>query len=508
MPVRPVLVAAVAAALALPLAGAPMGAAASGPTSQQAEVPAVAMSNPPSQRQIDKFDLSKKELTQIAKADSWSQTNQAVNSRVCRSGSNFRLVTGIGTGAYQLTGKRWSKYGGRQFNSTAAKSPGFAQKLVAWRLFRDSKWKHLSCPTADWMQVAFKQAKGATLPQMLIPGTHDSGAGLIDDQAPCQLEVIAGASPVFTLAAERNPCVAAELAKAQSQNLGAQLRGGVRYLDLRVGVPASKVISAPKPPAKDPLSVPLVLQHNFVSQPLARGLSQVLDFADSHPKEQIVLDFQHLDQPTDPALSSYYSAALRGYLRTLDSDGTGTVCDAAWSKRIVGADAGKVVNTVSIGDAWKAGRNLLVLMDPAVASSDCYFDRDKVISSPWPNTDVPSVSKTDNDGYLAERIDRLDGDQCTDAEDIYWCGLFVNQVQLTPSPTAYADCVFNDKGDNCSLEALAGLVNDDVAGYMRTWTNQSQPTNIAIVDYYQDADPSIVDRLIRLNWNRTGQYPR
>ena len=41
--------------------------------------------------------------------------------------------------------------------------------------------------------------------------------------------------------------------------------------------------------------------------------------------------------------------------------------------------------------------------------------------------------------------------QCVDADGNHWCGLFVNQQQLTPSNERYANWVFNDIGDECSL---------------------------------------------------------
>lgn len=489
---RTLLASAVAAAMLIPTAGA---------VAMAAPTPI-----PPSSKSVARYDLTAKDLRQLDKAKDWSTRKKAVNARVCRSGSDFGLVTAIGSGAYQISDARWRRFGGRQFASQASDAPGFAQKLVAWRLYKEVGWGPLTCPRADWMAVTHQKASGTRLNRMLIPGTHDSGAYGISDEAPCNPKVAAGMNPVFTLAAERNPCGAAAMAKAQDQTLAQQLRGGVRYLDLRVGVPADKIIKAGRAPAKNPLTVPLVLQHNYASVSLKEGLRQILGFADRHPAEQIVLDFQHVDLVDDPAINDYYYSATRGMLKEFSPQGAGTVCEAAWTKATVGAGA-KGVGDVRIKTAWRAGRNLVVLMDPDMPSDSCYYDRDKAISSPWPNTDVPATSKQANDQYLKERSRRLDGD-CVDDSGINWCSLFVNQLQLTPSAALYANCVFGEEGDTCSLEALAGLVNDQVAGYMRNWTDKGKPTNIQIVDYYEQSSPSIVDRLIRLNWKRTGQSGR
>lgn len=371
-------------------------------------------------------------------------------------------------------------------------------------------WNARECRTANWMGRTFHKAPGTVLADMLIPGTHDSGAYAIRDTAPCAPQVIAGASAVFKTAAERNPCVAAALARAQDRNLGKQLRDGVRYLDIRVGVPADEIIDSPRPPARNPLRVPLVMQHNYVSASLDRGLTQVLRFAARHPREVIILDFQHLDLIDDPAINRYYEQALIGVLRQLSPAGmSDTVCSRAWTPKTVGAGPRKLATTVPVRRAWRTDRNLVVLMDPDLPANSCYYDRSQAIMSPWPNTDIPEVSRSANESYLKERSRRLRSGDCLKRSGEnqtagYWCGLFVNQMQLTPSTTRYAQCVFGEDGQDCSLAALAALVNNKVAAHLTKWTDTGRPTNIAMVDYYEQSSPDIVQRLIRLNRQRVG----
>lgn len=451
-----------------------------------------------------------KSANQGKKAQKWARKPKAEDARICRSGNYPGLKTPVGSGAYLMTQKRWKKFGGKKFAAHPNKAARRDQNLVAWRMFKDSGWNNLGCPRADWMRAAYQRAKNTSLGEMLIPGTHDSGSSLINTDPPCAPQVIAGISPVFEQAAQVNPCGAADEAQSQDENLGDQLRGGVRYLDLRVGVPADKVINSPRPPAPDPLSVPLVLHHNYVSQNLTKGLRQILKYAAAHPAEQVILDFQHLDLTGNQAIDEYYYQALLDILMEFQAEDSGpTVCDAAWTRDLIGLPDGEVAMGVPVGEMWREGRSLLVLMpQTGMPQNDCYWSRELVIHSPWPNTDVPQVSKDANDAYLAERAQRLDGDQCVDAAGNDWCVLFVNQLQLTPSPGNYANCVFNNIGDNCSLRALAGLVNNKVADYMTEWTVGGEPTNIQIIDYYEDSDPSVADQMIRLNWQRTGQWPR
>ena len=371
-------------------------------------------------------------------------------------------------------------------------------------------WSERECRTANWMGRTYAKAPSTVLADVLIPGTHDSGSYGIRDRAPCAPQVVAGASAVFKLAAERNPCTAAALARAQNHTLGAQLRGGIRYLDVRVGVPADKIITSPRPPARNPLSVPLVMQHNYVSDTLERGLTQVVKFAAQHPREAIVLDVQHIDLVADEGINDYYRKAVIGVLRTLSPAGmSDTVCSRAWTPQTVGAGARQLATKVPLRKAWQAERNLVVLMDPDMPANPCYYDRGRSIMSPWPNTDVPEVSRKANEGYLAERARRLRTGDCQKASGEnqtagYWCGFFVNQLQLTPSTSRYAECVFGTDGQDCSLVDLAALVNNKVARYMTSWTDAGKPTNITMVDYYEKSAPDIVDRLLRLNRQRVG----
>lgn len=361
--------------------------------------------------------------------------------------------------------------------------------------------QHKSAGAADWMADVYDGARTTTLIDMIIPGTHDSGSDAIKDRAPCAIEPIAGISSVFTLAAEQNPCTAAALARAQKQSLAGQLRGGVRYLDIRIGVPASKVIDAPRPPAKNPAKVPLVLHHNYVSVPLASGLRDVARFVANHPKEQVIFDIQHVDLTDNPAINDYYYNALKRVLRSeRPANGLAPLCRSAWTRDQVPVKDTRLGTRVTIGKAWKAGRSILLVADPTELSPDnCIRNRDQVLHSPWPNTDIVAVSKQANLSYLQERKRRISSGDCVDEAGANWCGLFVSQLQLTPSTVNYANCVFNKVGDKCSLKALAGEVNNRIPGYLRTWTRQGLPTNMFIMDYYEASDPSAVAAAIALN---------
>lgn len=361
--------------------------------------------------------------------------------------------------------------------------------------------------SATWMETTFANNSDWTLGQMMIPGTHDSGTAGIRVNPPCTTEIIAGQPRTIKLGSGIDPCVVAGMARSQEQNFDGQLRGGVRYLDMRVGVPADQLIPAtptPSPQPEDPLSVPLVLQHSFVSQPLTEGLSQILDFVAKHPREQVILDFQHFDLPGPAAVDQYYVNALNVMLHDFVplTDGARSVCDAAWTSDVITAPDAQLSSNVTLKQAWDANRSLVVLFPKGVMPTEpCYRNRDVAIMSLWPNTEDPATSINYNLAELKDRKARLAASpqQCTDKKGNNWCGFYVSQVQLTFQDATAAECTVHPQ-QKCSLYAYSQLINNRMADIMTSWRmTQKLPANIIIVDFYNIASPSIVDRYIELN---------
>ena len=342
-------------------------------------------------------------------------------------------------------------------------------------------------PTPDWMGSLYADRPDTKLSSVVIPGTHDSGAFRIDTSGKCKVEAIAGASPVMAAIAKSNPCGAGKLSKAQNQTFTGQLNGGIRYLDMRLGVPASKALPAKKIPkrltTKAAAKVPIVLQHTFTSLRFTKALDQIVGFAKQHPREQIILDFQHIDLTGTKKVDRYYTAAIDKILRTYKVGGT-TVCSRAWS-----ASAIPDVANATLGQAWNAGRNILVLHATGeLPRRDCFRPREQSLYSPWPNTEDPATSDAANLQYLQNRQAALAGTQACNVSDGNRCGLFVNQLQLSFGLGSQASCLAKSRTTPCSLEDLARLRNPGVVPAMTSWQSQGLPINLSIVDFYQIND--------------------
>lgn len=342
-------------------------------------------------------------------------------------------------------------------------------------------------PTPDWMGDLYAQRPDTKLTQIVIPGTHDSGAFKIDTEGDCQVTAIAGANPAQAAVAKNNPCAAGRLAKAQSQNFTAQLNGGVRYLDMRLGVPENKVVSKKKAGKKltkeAAAKVPIYLQHTFVSKRFTKGLGQIVRFAKAHPREQIILDFQHIDLTGTKKIDTYYTSAIDKILRTYKVDGS-TVCSRAWTSSRIGD-----VVSATLGQAWAANRNILVLYAKGqLPKKSCYRERAKVLDSKWPNTEDPAKSASDNLAYLTSRQSALSGASSCDVGGSNQCGLFVDQLQLTLGVGSQVQCLTGSRTQGCSLLELAQTRNATVVQEMAGWKAQGLPINISIVDFYEIND--------------------
>jgi hypothetical protein len=237
-----------------------------------------------------------------------------------------------------------------------------------------------------------------------------------------------------------------------------------------------------------------------VSQRLTTGLADVVRFAVAHPKEQVILDIQHVDLTGDKKVDRYYTAALDRVLRSYRVDGT-AVCSRAWSRKAIPTNDARLGTDVPISQAWTADRNILVLRAAGeLPDRSCYRSREKALWSPWPNTQDPAASTAANAGYLQARSDALAGTVPCATSDGNRCGLFVDQMQLSIQLPTQVACLTGAQSEGCSLAAFARLVNDTVVDQLMRWRSvEGRPVNIAIVDFYEDSAPAYAAGLIAMN---------
>ncbi|WP_119344724.1 phosphatidylinositol-specific phospholipase C domain-containing protein [Facilibium subflavum] len=237
----------------------------------------------------------------------------------------------------------------------------------------------------NWMRNLGEKIAYKKLSQVVLPGTHDSFTFDLNGAVTCQADPDASA-------AAKIPYFGKKFAQAQDQNFITQLNRGIRYFDVRLC----------HQHGKDYTTHSLISNNTFQKE-----LSGLANFLNQHPKEIVILDFNHMYGYDKAALSkllnyieSYYSQYLLSYQNY---------------------NPQSLINNI-----WQSKRNLIIVMpdtqkdiakkiNPAISA---YLWPESTLSSPWPNT-------TNIDTDLAKNTESLHNRDQNQ--------LFVSQLQLTPN---------------------------------------------------------------------------
>ena len=198
---------------------------------------------------------------------------------------------------------------------------------------------------ADWMARNAALLQQRSLAAVVLPGSHDAASYSLGRDSPvCAARVNRFAGLASFIAAPR--------ARTQEVSLTAQLEGGVRYLDLRVcAVPGT--------------TRRFFVHHTFLGAPLDEALQQVDAFSRAHPREILLLDFQHLHGFDDQ-----------------DRQQLARDLEKRFAGRLLPSDSRPGALTVS--QLWDAHVGIVVLMDKPPPSPHL-FDRTATLVSRWSN---------------------------------------------------------------------------------------------------------------------------
>lgn len=273
----------------------------------------------------------------------------------------------------------------------------------------------------NWMEQMSSTIGDRQLRNVALPGSHDSGTYMIDGHSALTAELAAGKDADakylmkwwddLTPAYKVLPVTSAlaSWARAQRHITIAQLMSGVRYLDLRVipNADGSK----------------FHITHSLQSEDFDHVIADVSYFISTHPKEIIILNFQHLFSRSgeDGGMSAEDAEALlykitywMGY-KMLDRGVTSSP------------------STPTISELWSLDRQVVVLFDSNVFNrlSD---DSKRVV---WDKTDLTQYwgqtttwwGDTGTYNYLNSVIANANSQK----------SISVLQAQMTPTPALIAE---------------------------------------------------------------------
>jgi hypothetical protein len=317
---------------------------------------------------------------------------------------------------------------------------------------------------------------------LAFPGTHDSGTYAYDRDM--------GASPDSDLTKTIDRfCpgmlgdailgnVFARLCQCQSKNVHDQLMSGVRYLDLRV--------------ARHAESGKYYTCHGVYCADMSNVMHEVDAFLSDHPREIVVLDFNHLYD-----MDGHHPELLRMIFDALG--------DKAASPKGIGCNS-------RVSDFWTRGKQAMVIYH---ASSDVWKGlpcanrtyHNGYIHSPWPESNDVDDLRAKLSGYVRARCD----DEARAGQLFVLQGILTPDVELIKSGLMRGDGISirayaNDTNarlvDWCEEEWMAGgrvAVGDDDAGE-KGGGGRHGMLNIVIVDFIEGT--SIIPAIINYNGRR------
>jgi hypothetical protein len=283
------------------------------------------------------------------------------------------------------------------------------------------------------MRELFTTRSSLRLMDLCIPGTHDSGTRELDSNSPYAKDID---KTLYGLAETANgvtckslgwtggvDCegtkIIAKWARAQEERMREQLTRGYRYFDLRITQRGDGKFA---------------FVHSLINadkdQQLSDELGTLRGFLDEHPREIVILDFQHIVNFNEQKYWSQLDALIQRHLgpkllKPSELPGTpeekvrALTLEALWSR---GKQVIVLVKTraAASGDKdqykWET-----VAAGPAFTGSGAYFVRGDYLTSAWPNTD----------SYSAMIRFLKDGPQGI-ANAPRGSKLFVSQMILTP----------------------------------------------------------------------------
>ncbi|MGI5837632.1 MAG: hypothetical protein ACOX87_14230 [Chloroflexota bacterium] len=152
--------------------------------------------------------------------------------------------------------------------------------------------------TSNWMRDLSAEIQDKQLKDIKIPGSHDSGTSSIGGPN----EPNTWLSPDHPFALKIVPKVTViKYAVAQGTNMKTQLEHGVRYLDFRVS-----------PLGDSNTSFRCV--HSIYGDDVESSLKDIRDFLRDHPKEIVILDFQHFFEMNTKARMTNLVGLITRYL--------------------------------------------------------------------------------------------------------------------------------------------------------------------------------------------------
>jgi len=317
-------------------------------------------------------------------------------------------------------------------------------------------------PTSNWMKHMMNSISSKPLCQVAIPGTHDSATykwnkelgASPDNDATSRLQdkLEFGRGIIRKIGSKLTDgilhVVYERLCRCQDMSILQQLKCGIRYLDLRVArAPNGSFYTC----------------HGVFCVALTEVFDEVTKFLQEHPKEIVLLDFNHF-YGMEKEHHAEFAASLT----------------ETFGEKIATQPALNPSSTVR--EYWDAGAQVVITYHdvPTQEASDGKLWHKNLMQSPWPNKNKPRE--------LREKLE-------TNVKSRNTNRFFVLQGILTPDGDLIKEEILESKG-NTSVKSISSRVSGKVVDWVGDeWKEEKH--NVVIVDFFQDC--SMVPAILSLN---------
>lgn len=323
-----------------------------------------------------------------------------------------------------------------------------------------------------WIELLSKHGlDNHSILDLVIPGTHDSATSNIsikNQYAPNSPRILRNAKKIMKGNKLKN--FVAKWAIAQEKTISEQLHDGIRYFDFRVCSLIEKV--------KGKKDDSLYTCHSIISDKIDDILTDIKKFIDCHPKEIIILNFNH-----------FYDVSQTQHKQLC------SLFEHLFSDRMID-------NTVSlrtpIKELWDNKKSIIILYENCEnfeIPKDYLWPKKPFLFSAWMNSAKVTDLKKKMSKHLLERKKNIDSvpDTCN-----FKSKLHVTQGILTPDVGMISSSVFT-KSESTSLIEVGNNVTPQFINWcIDEWKHLN--LNILTVDHYHAAP--FIDTVIKLNIDR------
>lgn len=322
---------------------------------------------------------------------------------------------------------------------------------------------------SNWMaEVSQQNVRFGETPlrEVILPGSHDSGTGQLAvpgsplDPSPDNFDL---SNPVISAAAQAAKSTLKRWSQTQNLIVKDQLKEGARYFDLRVG--PNQWYNAWR--GFQLQETNLRTMHGVYGESVDPILADIDSFLDAHPKEIVILDFQHFYDMTNNSYDHLHQKLQSTFGDRIvpKSYGANVPLQTLWNndKRVI----------ILYGQDHQNTRPVVDLHTRYAAEFDSWiWDRNTFLDDPWPNTTDKAVLKSKLNQAISDN--EKSGNK-----------LWKLQAVFTPDVGRIIAGTLNI--GHSSLHDLAQAANSNVM----TWLNEEwadRKFNIIMLDYMEETN--------------------